>query len=102
MQVRLIDVIKVNLRLSLTTEEFFSDTKSSTFTDRLCAMLKIPTNRLRIVSASNLDATARRQLQYNSTNPDPSSNMQLSVEIVSDTLAGTNPAASQQQLDALN
>jgi hypothetical protein len=47
--VKEVDMVFVSMRLAMTKDEFFSNNRDTKYIDRICAFLKISTDKLKIV-----------------------------------------------------
>lgn len=48
-RVTLMNLVFITTQLAVTQEEFYQDDKITSFTDKMCAYLDIPTDRIRVV-----------------------------------------------------
>lgn len=63
--VNLIDSVSINFKLQMSVDDFFNNNQDSNFVDRVCSFLGISTDRLKIVSGSNV--ASRRRFLANTT-----------------------------------
>ncbi len=55
---REVDMVLINMKMTMTVAEFFSNNRDTNFVDRICSFLNISTDKLKIVGVA--PATRRR------------------------------------------